>query len=139
MYLEYQEYQEYGGTLDELTFNDYEFQARAKVDWYSFNRLQNETSYPESVKRCMYVLIGLISSLNQAGSAGPSADGGSAVQAGIASQSNDGVSVSYNVLSAQQAIENAEKQIQNTIISFLQGVTNSLGQKVLYRGVYPNE
>ena len=138
MYLTYEEYQEYGGTLDEVTFNDYEFQARARIDWYTFNRLQNETSYPESVKRCVYTLIGFILLSHQAESVGPSTDG-SAVQAGITSQSNDGVSVSYNVMNAAQAAETADKKIADTVNQFLQGVKNSLGQKVLYRGIYPNE
>lgn len=137
MYLTFQEYTQFGGTLNETSFNDYEFKARTKVDWYTFNRLQNETTYPEAVKRCVYSLINLLLLQDQAGSV--SADGNNGAKAGIASQSNDGVSVSYNVLSAQQAIENVEKEVRDTVEQYLQGVVNSLGQKVLYRGVYSNE
>lgn len=137
MYLTFQEYTQFGGTLNETSFNDYEFKARTKVDWYTFNRLQNETTYLEAVKRCVYSLINLLLLQDQAGSV--SADGNNGTKAGIASQSNDGVSVSYNVLSAQQAIENVEKEVRDTVEQYLQGVVNSLGQKVLYRGVYGNE
>lgn len=29
--------------------------------------------------------------------------------------------------------------MEDTVQKYLQGVTNSLGRKVLYRGIYPNE
>lgn len=57
MYLTYAEYTNMGGTLDETAFNDFEFEAESIVDWYTFNRLHNMTTYPEKLKRCMYSLI----------------------------------------------------------------------------------
>ena len=138
MYLTYEEYQNMGGTLDETTFNDYEFEARTQVDWYTFNRLQQDTDFPEAVKRCVYALIKLLQDKNQAMLVGEtSADG--TVTAGIASQSNDGVSVSYNTLSARDLVDMSKDAIENTVQRYLQGVKNSLGRKVLYRGVYPDE
>ena len=139
MYLTYAEYQDMGGTItDETTFEEFEFEARAQVDWYTFNRLQQEQEYPEAVKRCMYALIKLLQQKQQASMTGDtSADG--TVTAGIASQSNDGVSVSYNTLSAKDCVDTCTNEIQNCIKRYLQGVTNSLGRKVLYRGVYPDE
>ena len=59
MYLTYAEYQTMGGTLDETTFNDLEFEAEATVNWYTFNRLKNDTTFPEELKRLMKYLIGL--------------------------------------------------------------------------------
>lgn len=138
MYLTYAEYQNMGGTLDETTFNDYEFEARTQIDWYTFNRLQNDTQYPEAVKRCDYALIRLLQDKHQAMLVGQtSADG--TVTAGIASQSNDGVSVSFNTLSARDLVDMSKSAIEDTVKRYLQGVVNSLGRKVLYRGVYPNE
>ena len=137
MYLTYEEYVSYGGTLDETSFNNYEFQARTKVDWYTFNRLQNETEYPEAVKRCVYNIISYLV-LSAQVSGAPEAQEG-ALTAGVTSQSNDGVSISYNVLSAQQIVDKVDENVKNVIYQYLQGITNSLGQKVLYRGVYPNE
>ena len=138
MYLTYEEYQFMGGTLTETAFEDFEFQARAKIDWYTFNRLQNETEYPEAVKRCMYHLISLLEKINQAVAVSAEDNAGN-ITAGIASQSNDGVSISYNVLSAKDGISMSDSKIQETIQMDLQGVTNSLGRRVLYRGLYPNE
>lgn len=138
MYLTFEEYTQFGGNLDETTFNNFEFKARSTIDWFTFNRLQKELEYPEAVKRCMYELIRLAEIQEQAGAVSAAA-AGDTVKAGIASQSNDGVSVSYNVLSAQAALENSQKQIHETIQQYLQGVKDSLGHKLLYRGVYPDE
>ena len=63
----------------------------------------------------------------------------SSAGAGIASMSNDGVSISYNVLSASQAVETMDEQIAACIQQYLGDVRNSLGRKVLYRGLYPGE
>ena len=140
MYLTYLEYKTYGGTLDETTFNDIEFEAQCIVDWYTFNRLQNETSFPEAVKRCVYKIMQYIqaqSSVNGIGD--PNSESTDGVGAGIASQSNDGVSISYNVLSAQAVMDNSKAEIEQTVKQYLSCVKNSLGKKVLYRGVYPDE
>lgn len=138
MYLTYAEYQTMGGTLDETTFNDFEFEARTQVDWYTFSRLQKEDELPEAVKRCMYSLIRMLQDKQQAMLVGgTSADG--KTQAGIASQSNDGVSVSFNTLSARDLVDMSKSAIEDTVQRYLQGVVDSLGRKVLYRGVYPNE
>ena len=139
MYLTYEEYQNMGGTLDETTFNDYCFEACAKVNWYTFNRLKNDTTYPEEVKRCVYRLINLIQDANKA-MVLDGTDGNSAgTVAGIASQSNDGVSISYNTLSARDMLEASQDQIVAIIRQYLSYVTNELGKKVLYRGMYPDE
>ena len=136
MYLLYSEYQNMGGTLDETTFNDISFEAQSQIDWYTFNRLQNEETYPEAVKRCMYRLIELIHSQQIAmGNTGES----EATMGTVASQSNDGVSISYNVLSASEAVQLSTAQIGEVIKRYLQGVKNSLGQLVLYRGRYKGE
>lgn len=139
MYLLYSEYVNMGGTLDETLFNELEFEAEAQVDWYTFNRLQNEKDLPERLKRCMYALINLIYKVQQASLLGDDGSGDSSINAAVASQSNDGVSISYNVVSAQQAVELSEKEIKDIIEQGLQGVMNSLGRKVLYRGLYPGE
>lgn len=139
MYLTYSEYQNMGGTLDETLFNDLEFEAEAQVDWYTFNRLQNEAQFPERLKRCMYALIKLIYKVQQASMLGDDGSGDSEINAAVASQSNDGVSISYNVVSAKDAVDLSKSEIEATIQHYLQGVMNSLGRKVLYRGLYPGE
>lgn len=139
MYLTFTEYQSMGGTLDETTFNDLAFEASSLIDWYTFNRLQKETTFPDAVKRCMYKLIQYITTQQQVNGIGVNTSDSTTGGAGITSQSNDGVSVSYNVLSARDVVETSKAQMGEIINQYLSAVVNSLGQKVLYRGVYPNE
>lgn len=136
MYLTYAEYTEMGGTLDETTFNDLEFEAEALVNWYTFNRLKNDTQFPSEVKRLIKYLIGVIQIQNEglSGSTGGSTSGGQ-----VASQSNDGVSISYAVLSASERMEALKVQEVGAINKYLQGVMNEAGRKLLYRGLYPGE
>lgn len=140
MYLTYDEYIEMGGALSDAAFNNLEFQAETYIDWYTFDRLHNEVDIPIRVKQCMFALIGLLANrdamLNQV--TGSSAIQGE-VERSIASQSNDGVSISYNVLPASSLMDNTDKAIEDTINKALQGVTNSLGRKLLYRGLYKYE
>ena len=141
MYLTYDEYLNMGGVTDEAVFRDYdnlEFEARAVIDWYTFSRLQKESTYPEAVKRCMYKLIALIQEQRQAMIVNPKSSDGT-VRGSIASESNDGVSASYNVLSAKDAVETIRDNLKTTVDMYLQGVKDSLGHKLLYRGVYADE
>ena len=139
MYLTFAEYQEMGGKLDETTFNDYGFEAQCKIDYYTFNRLKNETVIPENVKRLMYRLISLIDQIQKASIVDGISGDSSTTQAGIASQSNDGVSISYNTLSAHDALDSLQTEIPKLVQQYLSGLTNSLGRKLLYRGLYPGE
>ena len=139
MYLSYEDYQNMGGTLDETAFNNIEFEAECIVNWYTFDRLKNEATYPTELGKCMFALIRLIiqksSSLYGGGD-----DGTSFSPAGTyASQSNDGVSVSYNTLTAKDMLSSVDKEAERVVKSYLQGVVNSLGRKLLYRGLYPGE
>lgn len=138
MYLTFAEYEAYGGTLEETAFNQLEFEASAVIDWWTFNRLQRDTTFPEAVKRCVYRLISLINDKQTAMIVDTSGSSGT-VQAGLTHESNDGVSASYNTLSAKEAVDAVQDDIETTIKMCLSGVRNSLGHKVLYRGVYPDE
>ena len=138
MYLTYTEYMNMGGTLDETAFNDFEFEAESIVDWYTFNRLHNMSAYPEKLKRCMYSLIKMTALKANLLGQGEAEEGGT-IKGTIASQSNDGVSVSYNTLGASEAFKLCDDEVGNTIKRYLQGVTNELGRNVLYRGLYPGE
>lgn len=147
MYLTYGQYIEYGGTLDESAFDMYEFEAASKIDYYTFNRLKKGAGFDEqsedvkeAVYRCEYRLISLMQTRDTANAvSGEGSDESSAVVAGIASQSNDGVSISYNVLSASEASKNAQTEIDLVIRCYLSSCKNSLGQRLLYRGIYEDE
>ena len=153
MYLTYGQYQEYGGTLDETTFNDFEFEAETIIDWYTFNRLEGESTYPEKVLRCMFRLINLAKLKADALALGSQTtkitdESGNVTTiettGTIASQSNDGVSISYNTISASEAFKaltskSSSNPVEDTVRTYLSGVTNSLGRRLTYRGFYPNE
>ena len=141
MYLTYEDYRIYGGTLDETTFNDLCFEASAQVDWYTFNRLQNVEydKLDDKVKACMYHLIMLLQSIKDFQSGGAASSNSTEGLKAIKSQENDGVSITYNVISASECVDLAKSDIQRLIKIYLQGVTNELGRKVLYKGIYPDE
>lgn len=138
MYLTYAEYQTMGGTLDETTFNNFEFEAEALVNWYTFNRLKNDTTFPTELKRLMKYLIDQASTkaglMNSSTASGESGEGKA-----ITSQSNDGVSISYNVLSAKDLMEGIKSDSAEAVNRYLQGVTNEAGRQLLYRGLYKGE
>ena len=140
MYLTFDEYIDFGGKItDETTFNDLEFQAETMIDWYTFARLQKDTTVDVRVKKCVMMLIKLIND-KMIASALPSDTGQTTgVQASIASQSNDGVSISYNILSASEIVANSQEEIAHCIQMSLQGVRNEAGRKITWRGVYPDE
>jgi len=138
MYLTYAEYQTMGGALDEATFDDLEFEAEALVNWYTFNRLKKNKQFPEELKRLMKYLINMAAfKNNMIAESGGQSDG--STSGTIASQSNDGVSISYNVLNAKDLMEDIKTDSRDAIEKYLQGVMNEAGQLLLYRGVYPDE
>lgn len=153
MYLTYAEYQAMGGALDEAAFNDFEFESECIINWYTFDRLKNETTLPDAVKKCMYALIKLaklkadamvLGSQTTTTTDGQGHTTTTVVNSAIASQSNDGVSISYNMVSATKVFESLSAkvrggEIESLVQMYLQGVVNSLGHKVLYRGIYPDE
>lgn len=140
-YLTYAEYTEVGGTLDETEFNYYAYEAESYIDWYTFNRLHNTTNIPDAVKRCEVYLIKFIQERLSVLGVTMGDDSGNANNPimSVMSQSNDGVSVSYGSMSAKDANASLYKEVEQTIQRQLAGVTNELGRKLLYRGLYPNE
>ena len=139
MYLTYEEYQNMGGTLDDTAFTDLEYEARAYINWITFDRLKKETTIPEEVKECEYHILKLMQARLDAMRIPQGDNEASASGAGIASQSNDGVSVSYNILTARELIKTLEAEIKIVGNRYLQGVKDSLGHRLLYRGLYPDE
>ena len=147
MYLTYSEYQTYGGQLDQTAFDMYEFEASAQIDFYTFNRLKKDGGFTQqseevqtAVKKCVYRLIKLLQARDSIlATSGDGGEGDNTTAAGITSESNDGVSVSYNVLSASEASHRVDTDIERTISTYLTACKNSLGQRLLYRGIYPDE
>lgn len=152
MYLEYSDYQNMGGTLDETTFNNFEYEAETIVNWYTFNRLKGEETYPDELAKCMYRLIELVRLEAEAMILGKSSttytvgsEEHTVVTAPpIHSQSNDGVSISYNNIDASELFNKLDSlgkdsPLAKVVFRYLQGVRNSQGKKLTYRGLYPDE
>lgn len=153
MYLTYEDYQSMGGTLDETAFNDFEYEAETIVNWYTFNRLKEETEYPSELARCMYRLIMLAKLKADALLMGKQVtvqydDQGNRtvteVETYIKGQSNDGVSVDYNAVDANEVFgllssTGKGNVLETTVFRYLQGVRNSKGKRLTYRGMYPDE
>lgn len=136
MYLTYDEYLSMGGTFDEVTFHRLEFQVEAHINYATFNRLKGDKEIPIEVTRLTFYLLDLMEKKSAAFSLGKD---GSNVNAPITSQSNDGVSISYNGMNPSDLIKLCEKDITDAIRMHLEGVTNMAGRKLLYRGLYPGE
>ena len=125
-YLSYKEYMELEGTLEEVPFNELEFECRRIIDSRTQNRLKNADEIPEEVKmlenKMIQTLQGYYISLEKA-------------QSGVASENTDGYSVSYissNQIS--QLIEGKIDILQDLVSTYLFGVIVN-NEHVLYLGV----
>ena len=129
MYLTYEEYQNYGGTLEETAFNELAFNAEGIVNKYTVNRLVGDTDIPEAVKRVVYSLVSIAeqqeSALTESGT--------------VTSRSNDGVSESYGAMSPDSVYQALSAKVGDIVLRGLSGVRNSKGKRLLYRGLYPDE
>jgi len=124
LYLTYDEYQSYGGTLPEADFTLAEFRARKRVDYLTDSRVENMAEVPEAVKQAMMSIIKADSAV------GVDAQAGSPL---VASFSTDGYSENYGSAADQTA--NVEKQLNAEIRRLLFGVKDDNGVPLLYRGV----
>ena len=125
-YLTYEEYMVLGGTLEEVPFNELEYECRRIIDSRTQNRLKNADEIPEEVKllenKMIQTLQGYYVSLNKA-------------QSGIASVNTDGYSESYissNQIS--QLIEGKIDVLQDLVSTYLFGVIVN-NEHLLYCGV----
>lgn len=125
-YLSYEEYQELEGTLEEVPFNELEYECRRIIDSRTQNRLKNADEIPEEVKmlenKMIQTLQGYYVSLEKA-------------QSGISSENTDGYSVTYissNQIS--QLIEGKIDVLQDLVSTYLFGVIVN-NEHLLYCGV----
>ena len=125
-YLSYEEYQELEGTLEEVPFNELEYECRRIIDSRTQNRLKNADEIPQEVKllenKMIQTLQGYYVSLEKA-------------QSGVASENTDGYSVTYissNQIS--QLIEGKIDVLQDLVSTYLFGVIVN-NEHLLYCGV----
>ena len=124
MYLTYDEYLAYGGTLAETDFALAEFKARKRVDYLTDSRVEAMAEVPEAVKLAMMSII------KADGVVGVDAQAGAPL---VASFSTDGYSENYGSAADQTA--NVERQLNREIGRLLYGVKDDNGVPLLYRGV----
>ena len=124
MYLTYDEYVAYGGTLDEADFALAEFKARKRIDYLTDSRVEKMAEVPEAVKLAMVSIIKADSAV------GVDAQAGAPL---VASFSTDGYSESYG--SAAEQTANVERQLTAEVRQLLYGVKDDDGVPLLYRGV----
>ena len=124
MYLTYDEYQSYGGTLAEADFTLAEFRARKRVDYLTDSRVEAMAEVPEAVKLAMMSIIKADDAV------GVDAQAGAPL---VASFSTDGYSENYGSAADQTA--NVEKQLNAEIRRLLFGVKDDNGVPLLYRGL----
>ncbi|MBQ6326393.1 MAG: hypothetical protein IJH86_04545 [Clostridia bacterium] len=124
MYLTYDEYQSYGGTLPEADFTLAEFKARKRVDYLTDSRVEAMAEVPEAVKLAMMSII------KADGVVGVDAQAGAPL---VASFSTDGYSENYGSAADQTA--NVERQLNAELRRLLYGVKDDEGVPLLYRGL----
>lgn len=123
LYLTYQEYKSYGGELSETAFFPLEFKSRKRIDYLTDSRVQNMAAVPAAVKLCMYVLIGMESSVGRSEqAASPS----------VSSFNTDGYSETY---SQAMDADTASAQMDALTKEYLYGEKNDNGTPLLYRGL----
>lgn len=123
-YLTYEQYQAWGGTLDESAFNLAEIKARSRIDAMTQRRVAYMREVPEQVQAAMMEIITVD------GTFSASAQASAPV---AASFTTDGYSESYG--SAESRTAAIEKQLTASILALLDGVLDDEGTPLTFAGV----
>lgn len=129
MYLDYEFYKLNGGSITDLTtFNKLNRKAQHQLDWYTFNRLQEQDTITDEIKMCLIDIIDYLDDVVKTNDASKQGD------ASVKSVSNNGISVTYNEITSTQA-NNTIKEIIYTQLTNITVKINSINVNLLYRGV----
>lgn len=125
-YLSYQEYVELGGTLEEVPFNELEYECERIIDSRTQNRLKKANEIPDEVKLLEYKMINSLQdyyiALEKA-------------QKGLKSENTDGYSVTYiSSTEISELIENKSDLLQDLVSTYLYGVIVN-NEHLIYLGV----
>lgn len=123
-YLEYDEYADIGGQLDEAPFTLLEYEARMNIDKYTYGRLKNFDEQNTQVKMCVYKLITILDSYKTIESQNKA----------IASESIDGYSVSYSSGNNSDMTKAKASEVKSVIEEYLSDCKLDDGTPYLYRG-----
>lgn len=123
-YLTYDEYLQYGGTMDESEYAVAEFKARSRIDWITMGRVQNMAVIPEEVKLAMMVIINVDTKFSS------DAQLESAI---ISSFTTDGYSETHGNFFEQVGLAN--RRVNGEVQKMLFGVLDDYGEPLIYRGL----
>lgn len=128
-YLTKEEYIALGGSqIGQMPFNVLEFEARRKIDIYTFNRVKDLQEIPQEVKLCEYNLINSIKNYYET-SNNVGANGN------VKSENTDGYSISYITASEiSDIVKSKSNELDDIIRTYLLGVIVE-GQHLMYCGV----
>lgn len=118
-YIEYAEYRQLGGTLDEPTFNYILPEAQIKIDYFTSNRLHDVTSIYDEVKLLVVRIIDFLSATKSCVNDS---------QVGLSSYSNGIESFGFNNASDTEEVK--DNRIYRLVKEYLSDYP-----KLLYRGV----
>jgi len=124
MYLTYEQYTAFGGTLDEAAFALAEMKARKRIDAMTQGRVARMAEVPGEVRVAMMEIIGVDSAFGAAAQASAPV---------VASFTTDGYSESYGGVSERMSA--AEAKLRGTVGELLYGVTDDEGAPLIYAGV----
>ena len=125
-YLSYEEYVSLGGTLEEVPFNELEFECRRIIDIRTQNRLKKVNEIPEEVKMLENKMIRELQTYYETISK---------AQNGIQSENTDGYSVTYiSNVEIARLIEENNKDLEELVSTYLFGVIVN-NEHLIYLGV----
>ena len=124
MYLTYQEYVAWGGTMSEAAYPLAELKARKRIDAMTQGRVAAMAEVPEGVKAAMMEIINVDAVYSASAQASAPV---------AASFSTDGYSESYG--SAESRTAAIEKQLTASIEALLDGEVDDDGVPLLFAGV----
>ena len=128
-YLTREEYIAWGGSqIGQMPFNVLEFEARRKIDIYTFNRIKKLDAIPQEVKLCEYNLINSIKGYYDTSN-------NININGNIKSENTDGYSISYITASEiSDIVKSKENELNDIIKTYLLGVIID-GKHLMYCGV----
>lgn len=123
-YLTYEDYRYLGGTLDLMSFNLLEFEARKKIDLRTKNRIKgtNYCDIPYEVKLCMFKLMNKLNEYEKKESS-----------KGISSETVGSYSVTYSQDTSENETTVKDKDLDDLMMSDLYGVALN-GEHLIYLG-----
>ena len=123
MYLTFDEYKDFGGTVDAAAWPPLEYACRKRIDRLTDSRVQNMAAIPEAVKLCVFALSQMESAVGAVAQV---------TSPTVTSFNTDGYTENHGNVPDADA---AAKQMNAIAADMLYGELDDYGVPLLYRGV----